>query len=132
MSDLTKILAEKQKEMLKLIAPAVEKPTIHQNVEDSDSKTENNHPTSTSTPIKSKETSKITPISCCNTLLILRHSINEKIFKFQSYGAFRSIRTYSGGNRIFVRKCICLFVLESALAFLYSKFKSAFGWSSRT
>ena len=50
--------------MLKPIAPAVEKPTIHQNVEDADSETENNYPASTSTPMKSKATTpKITLIS---------------------------------------------------------------------
>ena len=31
MSDLTKNLAENQNEMLKLVAPAVKKPRIHQN-----------------------------------------------------------------------------------------------------
>ena len=56
MSDLTKIFAENQKEKVKLIAPVVRKATIHQNIEDSDSETENNHPASTSTPIKSKTT----------------------------------------------------------------------------
>ena len=65
MSDSTKILDENQKEMLKLIAaPAFEKPMIHQNVEDFDSEMENDHPASTSTPIKSKATtSKTTPIN---------------------------------------------------------------------
>ena len=42
--------------MLKLVAPAVNKSTIHQNIEDSDSETENTHPASTSTPIKLKAT----------------------------------------------------------------------------
>ena len=57
---LTKILAENQKEMLKLIAPTVEKSTIHQNVEGSDPESENAHPASTSTPIKSKATTSKT------------------------------------------------------------------------
>ena len=56
MSDLTKIFAENQKKILRLIAPSVKKHAIPQNVEDSDSETENTHPTSTSTPIKSKST----------------------------------------------------------------------------
>ena len=69
MSDLIKILAETQKEMLKLKAPVVKKPTIHQNLEDSDSETENKHPASTLTPIKSKATTfKITPISSRNKM----------------------------------------------------------------
>ena len=68
LSDLTKILAENQKEMLKLTAPTVKKSTITQNLEDSDSETENTHPALASTPIKSKATtSKNTPISSRNT-----------------------------------------------------------------
>ena len=62
MSDLTNILAENQREMLKLIAPTVTKSTIPQNLEDSDSETLNTNPASTSTPIKSKATSKNTPL----------------------------------------------------------------------
>ena len=54
MSDLTKILAENEKKMLRPIAPAVKKPTFHQNVEESDSETENTHRASTSTPKSSK------------------------------------------------------------------------------
>ena len=70
MTYLSKILAENQKEILRLIAPIIKKPTIHQNEEDSDFEAENNLPTSTSTPIKSKATtSRTTPISsrynCC-------------------------------------------------------------------
>ena len=52
-TDQLKILAENHKEILRLIAHSVKKPAIHQNVEDSDSETENTFPTSTSTPIKS-------------------------------------------------------------------------------
>ena len=43
MSDLTKILAENQKETLKLIAPTVKKSTFTQNLEDPDSETEKTH-----------------------------------------------------------------------------------------
>ena len=72
MSDLTKNLAENQNEMLKLVAPAVKKPRIHQNGEDSDLETEINHPESTSTPIKSKATSsKITPTCTFASMLII-------------------------------------------------------------
>ena len=57
MTDLSKILAENQKEMSRLIAPSVKKPAILQNVEDSDSET----------PMKTKATtSKTTSISSCN------------------------------------------------------------------
>ena len=51
-SDLTKILAENQKEMLKLIAPLNKKQTVHMNVQDSDSETENVSVARTSTPSK--------------------------------------------------------------------------------
>ena len=53
MSDLTKILAENQKEMLKLIAPLNKKQTVHINIQDSDSEPENVSVTRTSTPVKS-------------------------------------------------------------------------------
>ena len=76
MSDLTKILAENQKECLRLIALTVKKSTNPQNLEDSDSEKENTHPASTSTPIKSKATtSKSTPISSRNTTIRLTNSI---------------------------------------------------------
>ena len=82
LSDMTKILAENQKEMLKLIASVIKKLVIHQNVEDSDSETENNHPTSTSTPINSKPslkseatTSKTTPISSRNKEETIRNTV---------------------------------------------------------
>ena len=62
-SDLTKILAENQKEMLKLIAPVVKNPTSVLNLENSDSEPENVLPNTTSTPIKTKvNTSKTTPV----------------------------------------------------------------------
>ena len=67
MTYLSKILAENQKEMSRLIAPSLKKPAILQNVEDSDSETKNNHPASTLTPMKPKATtSKTTSISSCN------------------------------------------------------------------
>ena len=64
MSDLTKILAENQKETLKLIAPTIRKQTVLRSTEDSDSDSENIPENATSTPIKSKTnatSSKITP-----------------------------------------------------------------------
>ena len=62
MSDLTKSLADNQKEMLKLMAPAIEKTSIVQNLENSDSK-----PNTTSTPFRSKTyTSKTTAINSRN------------------------------------------------------------------
>ena len=63
MTDLTKILAENQKEMLKLIAPTNKKRTVSSNIQDSDSDQENISVTRTSTPVKTQTAtnSKTTP-----------------------------------------------------------------------
>ena len=62
MSDLAKILAENQKEMLKLVAPSNKKQSVHPNVHDSDSEPENISVARTSTPVKTNATSsKTTP-----------------------------------------------------------------------
>ena len=68
MSDLTKILAENQKEMLKLIAPLNKKQTVHMNVQDSDSEPENVSVARTSTPVKTHiaPNSKTTPVNSRN------------------------------------------------------------------
>ena len=65
MSDLTKILAEIQKEMLKLIAPLNKKKTVHMNVQDPDSEPENLSVARTSTPIKTHTATnpKTTPVN---------------------------------------------------------------------
>ena len=69
MSDLTKILAQNQKEMFKLIAPLNKKQTVHRNVQDSDSEPENVSVTRTSTPVKihTATNSKTTPVNSRNT-----------------------------------------------------------------
>ena len=54
LSDLTKILADNQKEKRKLMTPAVKKSKNRQNLEDSDSETENALPTPSSTPLNLK------------------------------------------------------------------------------
>ena len=63
MSDLTKVLAENQKEMLKLIAPLNKKQPVRLNDQDSDSEPENISVARTSTPVKTTNTtnSKTTP-----------------------------------------------------------------------
>ena len=67
MSDLTKILAENQKEMLKLIAPLNKKQPVRLNDEDSDSEPENISVARTSTPVKTNTTSsKTTPSNSRN------------------------------------------------------------------
>ena len=69
LSDLTKIIAENQKEMLKLMAPVAKKQTLTV-PEESDSESENVPPTVTSTPVKSKTTAttlKTTPVNSRNS-----------------------------------------------------------------
>ena len=80
MSDLTKILAENQKEMLKLIAPPVKKQTVITATEETDSESENIPENATSTPIKNKTTAtnrKITPVNSRNMVTgVLNDSTN--------------------------------------------------------
>ena len=52
MSDLTKILGEIQKEMIKLIAPLNKKQSVRSSIQDSDSEPENISVARTSTPVK--------------------------------------------------------------------------------
>ena len=81
MSDLTKILAENQKEMVKLIAPTVKKQTIITAAEETDSESENIPENATSTPIKNKTTAttrKITPANSRNMVTgVLNDSTNQ-------------------------------------------------------
>ena len=69
MSDLTKILAENQKEVLKLIAPLNKKQNVLINAQDSDSETENVSVARTSTPVKTQTatSSKTTPVNSRNS-----------------------------------------------------------------
>ena len=59
MSDLTKILAENQKEMFKLIAPVAKKQPALTVPEETDSESENVPATATSTPVKTKTTTVV-------------------------------------------------------------------------
>ena len=68
MSDLTKILAENRKEMLKLKAPVTKVQNNHLDIEDIDSETENALPTITSKPVKIKTA------TCKNTPTVSRNS----------------------------------------------------------
>ena len=64
MSDLTKTIAENQKEMLKLIAPLNRKLPVHLNERDSDSEPEATSVARTSTPVKTNTAvSKTTPVN---------------------------------------------------------------------
>ena len=75
MSDLTKILAENQKEMMKLVAPITKKSSAHQNAQDSDSETENISVARTSIPVKTNTTApKNTPKNS-------RNNIGENFFQ---------------------------------------------------
>ena len=80
MSELTKILAENQKEMLKLIAPPIKKQTFITAVGETDSEPENIPENATSTPIKNKTTAttrKITPVNSRNMVTgVLNDSTN--------------------------------------------------------
>ena len=65
MSDLTKILAENQKEMLNLIAPLNKKQPVSLNTHDSDSDPEDISVARTSTPVKTNTATvpKTTPLN---------------------------------------------------------------------
>ena len=79
MSNLTKILAENQKEKLKLIAPLNKKQTDRMNTQDSDSEPENVSVARTSTPIKTHTAtnSKTTPVNSHNMVTgVLNDSTN--------------------------------------------------------
>ena len=90
MSDLTKVLAENRKEILKLIAPPVKKQTIIAPAEETDSEPENILENATSTPIKNKITAttrKITPVNSRNmqifgTVKLFKRFIFPKRFRF--------------------------------------------------
>ena len=71
MSDLTKILAENQEEMLKFIAPLSKNQPVYLNNQDSDSEPENISVARTSTPVKitNATNSKTTPTNSRNTSL---------------------------------------------------------------
>ena len=73
MTDLAKILAENQKEMLKLIAPASKKRSVNPNLQDSDSDQENISVARTSTPVKTQTatSSKTTPNNSRNSIYLL-------------------------------------------------------------
>ena len=80
MSDLTKIQAENQKEMLKLIAPLNKKHPVSMNTHDSDSDSENISVARTSTPVKTHTatSSKTTPVNSRNMVTgVLNDSTNQ-------------------------------------------------------
>ena len=67
LSDLAKILAENQKEIMKLVAQPAKK-SSHLNAQDSDSETENASVARTSKPVKTSTTAlQTTPINIRNT-----------------------------------------------------------------
>ena len=91
MSDLTRILAENQKEMLKLVAPLNKKQTVHMNVQDPDSEAENLSVARTSTPIKTHTATnpKTTPVNSRNTDINgapdLQRSFSPRISLFTTF-----------------------------------------------
>ena len=86
MTDLTKILAENQKEMLKLIAPVTKKQTLVRASEETDSDPENIPENATSTPIKTKSTAttnKITPVNSRNKNIFTMGNIQKLFTSFR-------------------------------------------------
>ena len=75
MSDLAKMLAENQKELLKLIAPLNKKQQVHLNNKDSDSEPENISVARTSTHVKTTTAtkSKTTPVNSRNTQFVAKY-----------------------------------------------------------
>ena len=75
MSDSTKILAENQKEMLKLIAPVSKKRSVSSNTQDYDSDQENISVARKSTPVKTQiaTRSKTTPVNSRNMVTGVRN-----------------------------------------------------------
>ena len=87
MSDLTKVLAENQKEMLKLIAPLNKKQPVRLNDQDSDSEPEIISVARTSTPVKTTNTtnSKTTPNRSRNLVTgVLIDSTNQPTKKAET------------------------------------------------
>ena len=77
MSDLTKILADNQKEMPKLLAPMTKNTSDYHALENFDSAPENISVARTSTTVKTKATtSKTTPINSCNSHLTFKMNIS--------------------------------------------------------
>ena len=77
MSDLAKMLAENQNEMLKLIAPLNKKQQVHLNNQDSDSEPENTSVARTSTPVKTNTSiSKTTPVNSRNRITMMKQKSN--------------------------------------------------------
>ena len=76
MTDLTKILAENQKEIFKMIAPLSKKRSISANTQESDSEPEDVPVARTSTPVKNNTAtgSKITPMNSRNKIKVKRLS----------------------------------------------------------
>ena len=80
MTDLTKILAENQKEIFKLIAPLSKKRSISANIQESDSEPEDVPVARKSTPMKTNTAtgSKISPVNSRNMVTgVLKDSTNQ-------------------------------------------------------
>ena len=83
LSDLTKILAENQKEMLKLIAPVVKNQVTLTVPEESDPESENISLAVTSTPVKAKPsatTLNTSPLNSRKSPPVAIHSIRGSVF----------------------------------------------------
>ena len=117
MTDLTKILAENQKEMLKLIAPVTKKQTLVRASEETDSDPEDIPENATSTPIKTKSTAttnRITPVNSRNNsdqaLRTLRFYFHLGVFVL-SRPIWHPVTVARGLNFLASKFCFCYFKL---------------------
>ena len=70
MSDLAKMFAENEKEMMKLVAPIAKQSSAHQNAQGFDSETENISVARTFTPVQTNTAiSTTTPVNSRNSYL---------------------------------------------------------------
>ena len=110
MSDLTKILAENQKEMLKLITPMTKRSSDHRTLEDSDSEPENTTVAHTSSPVKTKATtSKTTPMNS-------RNKYHQKMEQNTTHRLFFKPVTVSSPNN---KKLIIYFLVFKSMGLLW-------------
>ena len=91
MSDLTKILAENQREIFKLVALLSKKRSAFVNIQNSDSEAENISVAKTSTPVKTNTAtgSKTTPVNSRNMVTgVLNDSTNQPMKRPKQQRAF--------------------------------------------
>ena len=83
MTDLTKVLAENQKQIFKLIAPLSKKRSVSANVQESDSEPEDVPVARASTPVKTNTAtgSKTTPVNSRNVSSFEKYEVQRETIK---------------------------------------------------